>query len=444
MDWKTFEARHLHVTVGDHYGIDFPFSIAMLSEFGAEFLTAAFRAAGTIAADNSVTEIVALEPLAMKGASENALLTVVYAKNSPELHTKLFVKFPPAAVELKFGLSRMARGEVAMQRLASERNLPVATAKYYFGDHAAATTNYILVTERIAFGVAPIEPAYRKGYDQDVPNVEEHYLVLARALASVVAAHKTGALGHDLETIFPFAQAMRDFHPVADAEGRIDRLIDFIGRIAPQLFAPQATTPAFLAQWREDLLFGLAHKDAVIAYLRQNIDYTGLCHPNLNVDNAWYWRDASGDLQVGLLDWGGAGQMSIAQALSGMMMMPDPDMHIRLVRDVIDSFITEYQRLSGLELNRDELLLQYKASIFSTAIWIILQMLVDGLSQFSEDEYRTMQDRFDDRLQQNGFSAAIIWIDNMLREWLDGQTPGDACRHIVALEQPGAPFQKET
>jgi hypothetical protein len=215
-------------------------------------------------------------------------------------------------------------------------------------------------------------------------------------------------------------------------EVKIDRLIDFIGRIAPQLFVAEGSNPAFLEKWREDLLFGLTHKDAVIGYLHENVDYTGLCHPNLNVDNAWYWRDESGELRAGLLDWGGAGQMSIAQALSGMLMMPQPEMHLQLVREVIAMFVREYAEQGGVALDPDELTFHYKASLFSTAIGTIVDIVVDPLFSFSEEDYAGMKDRFDRRLLESGLYAAIIWIDNTLREWLEEVTPGDACRRIVA------------
>jgi len=290
----------------------------------------------------------------------------------------------------------------------------------------------MLITGRIKFGVPPIEPAYRKGRDDVVPDVEDHYRVLTEALAKLVAAHKTGALGYDIETDFPFPRGARNFNPLTDAQVNVDRLIDFVSRVAPHLFPAAATTAEFLKHWREDLLFGLANKDAVIGYLHQDIDYTGLCHPNLNIDNAWFWRDEAGALQVGLLDWGGAGQMSIAQALSGMLMMPDPDIYLRLRREVIETFIAEYATRGGVKLDAAELMFQYKASLYSTAIWIIVNIIVNYLPRFSDAEYATMRNRFDSRLQEGEFASAIIWIDNILREWLDGTTPGEVCRQIVA------------
>ena len=431
LDFETFLERHRQVAPGDYYGLDFPFTMAMFLEFGPSFLTEAFRAAGTIAQDNAVTEIVELKSLGKMGASENAFLTVAYAKPEPGLSEKLFAKFPPVEEQHKFGLSHMAHGEIAMHAFSRHAALPVPMAKYYYGEYSSRTTNYLLITERIPFGEPPVEPAHLKGWDHLLPEVEDHYAVLARAQARLAAAHKTGTLGDDVEEVFPFARSARYFRPIDDLGKQVDKLIDFVGRVAPQIFVEEGRDPAFLARWREDLLYGLAHRDEVIAYLHGDVDYVSFCHPNLNPDNAWFWRDPAGELHAGLLDWGGAGQMSIAQALSGMLMMVDPERHLRIVRMVLDIFAEGYAAQGGPVLDRDELYLQYKASLFSTALGTIVGMVVDLLPAFSEDDYRAMGDRFDRRLLESGLYAAIVWIDDMLREWHDDLTPADACRIVV-------------
>jgi len=432
LDFATFQQRHDQVRPGDAYDIDFPLSLAMLEDFGPDFLTRAFHASGVMGANNRVTAIVSMKPIEVMGASENALMTIAYAIDDPAISTELFVKMPAANLERKFGLAGMSHGEVQMAQLSQKGIVPVETAKYYFADYCTYTANYILITGKIAFGVDPIEPAYHKGYDFMVPDAREHYQVLTHALAQLVSAHKLGAMGYDIEEHFPYARAARDFWPSTESAGRLDRLIDFIGRIAPQMFIAEGTTPAFLQQWRDDVLFGLANKDAVIAYLHADPDYTGLCHSNLNIDNAWYWRDVAGELHVGLLDWGGTGQMSIGQALSSMLMMPEPEGYIALQRETIATFIAEYRTASGLELDPETLQFHYKASVFSTAIWIIVDYVTDMLFQFSDEDYAGMKDRYDERLTSTGLYSAIIWIDNMLRDWLDDLTPGAACRRIVA------------
>ncbi len=432
LSYEIFMQRQAEVHPGDHYGLEFPINLEGLRKAGPEFLTMAFRASGVMSPDNRVTDIVSINKLDIRGASENGLLELSYAREEPGLRTGLFVKFPPTDVQHKYGLLRFADGEIEMARLSRERPLPVQVTQYYFGDYSSHTGNYILITERVPFGDGAVERAYRKGYDHEVPCIEEHYEVLTRDLARLVAAHKRGDLGYDLEKIFPFAAAARDFEPIVDPEPRLDRLIDFIGRVAPRLFAPEVTQPKFLTKWREDVLFGLEHKDKLLAYLLSDVDYTGLCHINLNVDNAWFWRDDTGQLHAGLLDWGGAGQASLAQALSGMLMMPEPEKHIALVHRVIDVFVEECARQGCPPLNRKELHFQYKASIYSTSIFMFVTILADALQHFPEEYFASMESRMDPRLLEGGFYSAVVWIDNMLREWLEDITPGDACRQIVA------------
>ncbi len=439
LDYQTFLAQHERTLPGDHYGLEFPFSFEQLQTAdGPDFLTRAFRASGVLSADNAVTAIVDLSPLGLLGASENAFLTVAYAHDAPGLATELFVKFPPKEPDHKFALSTQSRSEVELLRFSRRGTMPVPVAPYYFSDFCSQTTNYIIITGRIAFGVDPIEPAYRKGRDHLVPHVEEHYEVLARSLARLAGAHRTGALGPEIETLFPHAQGRRKFYPIPDAKAGADRLVDFVGRVAPQLFAPGTTDPAFLARWRDDMLLGVEHDHAVIDFLHADPDYVGFCHPNLNLDNAWYWRDADGKLNAGLLDWGAVGQMSYAQALSGMLMMVHPDRHLAIVDGALRAFREEYEAITGLSLDPQVLRFHYKAALYSVAVCYLLGVIASLLGELDEAEFATMESLLDPRLQEKGIVSGLVWIDNILVEWLEGSapgglTPGDACRRIVGL-----------
>jgi hypothetical protein len=63
----------------------------------------------------------------------------------------------------------------------------------------------------------------------------------------------------------------------------------------------------------------LAHEPAIWQYLAGNSDYIALCHWNANVDNAWFYTDAAGELQCGLMDWGCVGRMNVAMAVWGAL-----------------------------------------------------------------------------------------------------------------------------
>ncbi|WP_336883284.1 hypothetical protein [Rhodococcus globerulus] len=436
---EEYERLHLQPTPGDYYGLTFPPTADALRKIGAKFLTCAFQRSGAITSANRVTAIVDLEPVAHDGASESYLLTVAYAFPEPGLDTDLFVKLPPtrplseSSKQMRFSIAKQSQAEIDLVRLARDQGFPVPTTRYYFGDYSRRSLNYILITERIRFGKSPIEPAYTKGRDHTIQNAAEHYRVLARAQAKLVVAHKSGALGHDLEDLFIFRGAELGTDEVPDVEERIDRLIDIVGSRARHLFPEAATEPEFLERWREDLLFGMQHKNLVIDYLHADVDYTALCHPNLNIDNAWYWRNESDTLHTGLIDWGGAGQLSIAQALSNMLWMPDPEVYASVRDDVLEEFLAECAS-GGVYLDPATLRFHYRAAILSTQLSRHLLYTVEYLSAISEEDFRSMQDRFDPRLQESGLCSGLIWLTNVLQEWFEQVTPGDVCRKIAGRQ----------
>ena len=83
-------------------------------------------------------------------------------------------------------------------------------------------------------------------------------------------------------------------------------------------------------------------------------------------------------------------------------------------------------------LDEKELRLHYKAFLFSTAICSIVTLILAVIDQVAEEKFSAMESWRDDWLQESGLAPVVLWIDNMLREWLDDLTPGDACRAIVA------------
>lgn len=431
-DAETFKQNHLTVAPGDLYGLDFPFTIEMVEQHGAEFLTKAFRATGILAADNRVVSLEHVEPCFLGQASDKAFVEVVYARSEPGLSTKLFVKVPSSDPQRKFYLASTVPFEVEFARLSSKGVVPVRVPRFYFGDYCSKTSNFILITERIAFGEGDIAPACDKALDHELADARDRYLVLTRSLASLAAAQKRGALGYGIESVFPFtAKASRSLVTVDPVE-KLDKLIAFIEDFAPKLFPDWATRGDFLSTWREDVLFGLAHGGTLARQLHVDVDYVGICHPNLNLDNAWFWREADGALQAGLLDWGMTRQMSVGQALLGMLMFPEPEIYRDLVRDVVREFVAEFALGSGQKLDEETLHAQLKVSLFLTTIPMILSIVVDQFDQFSKEEYRSMESRFDPRLMESGLAAGVIWVRNVLEEWYDDRTPGDACREMMA------------
>ena len=74
-------------------GLDIPAHSEALLTGGTGFLTRAFRAAGALAEDNSVTGITEFSEISGGSTGRKLLLSVEYARPSANLHTALFVKF---------------------------------------------------------------------------------------------------------------------------------------------------------------------------------------------------------------------------------------------------------------------------------------------------------------------------------------------------------------
>lgn len=80
-----------------------------------------------------------------------------------------------------------------------------------------------------------------------------------------------------------------------------------------------------------------------------------MCHWNANIDNGWFWRDAAGALQCGLMDWGHVGQMNVAFALWGPLSAAGLEIWDQHLDELLDLFIGELHDHGGPRLDIAEL-----------------------------------------------------------------------------------------
>merc|ERR1712032_595992 len=78
------------------FGIEFPWTDEMLGKWGAEWLTTAFHAAGTMDKSNWVKRLVIDKKTECTTGNNGGkfFFDVMYAKKDPSLHTRLFAKIP--------------------------------------------------------------------------------------------------------------------------------------------------------------------------------------------------------------------------------------------------------------------------------------------------------------------------------------------------------------
>jgi hypothetical protein len=338
---------------GDTLGLPIPATAEALRAGGEAFLTEAFRAAGTLSPDNRVTRITHFEPCPGGSTGQKLLLSLAYECHESGLHEDLFVKFSRDLDDpIRDNGRTQMEMEVRFAQLSRNQDFPIAVPACLFADYHAASGTGILIAQRITYGEAGIEPHYEKCLDYLMPDPLDHYRALIRATARLAGAHRSGRLGN-LDRDFPFepdklSVGARVPYTSQQLQNRVARYALFADEF-PQLLPANIRAPAFIDRLREEVVRFPEHEAGIMRFLSSDPDLVALCHWNANIDNAWFFRNAAGALECGLLDWGNASRMNVAMALWGSLSAAELKIWEQL-DELLDLFVTELRDAGGPSL----------------------------------------------------------------------------------------------
>lgn len=348
-----------------------------LRQAGPAWLTRAFHAYGALTPDNAVVQITRCESFAGGNSGDKLLLDVRYAHPDPALHSSLFVKFARCLGD-PFRDRRRAElhGEVRLAALSRHPAFPVAVAKSYFADFDPMSDNGVLITQRIDFGQDGIEPVRIKNMDHELADPLAYYRATVTALARLAAAHQSGRLSPEAERLFPFdAEAAAADMPVAcDAAQLREKTSAIASFIAscPQLFPASLAAPGFAGRFAQGAQQFVAHDAAIRRFLYADPRFVALAHWNTHIDNAWFWRDAAGLLQAGLLDWGMVRQMNVATALWGGLSGADLWVTGEHLADFLALYTEVLSANGGPQITPDELGLHFDLAVGSITLALLM------------------------------------------------------------------------
>ena len=315
---------------------------------GPDFLTTAFRAFGALPHDNRVARITRMQDCVGGSTGSKLFLTVEYERPDPGLHTELFVKFSRDFVDpLRDRKAHEMDSEIHFAQLTQEPAFPIEVPRAYFADYHQASHTGMLVTERIAYGTGEIEPQHVKCMDHLLDDPLPYYRANITALARIAAAHKSGLLASQVETLFPFdLAAARAADPIRwtgpELTGHVARFAEF-GRQCPALLPDCTHAPGFWDRFEREAQVVREHEMGIKDYLHADPDYIALCHWNANIDNAWYWRDGADVLHCGLIDWGRVRQMNLAYAIWGCLLAAPQWLWDRHLDELLALFVEEFR-----------------------------------------------------------------------------------------------------
>ncbi len=345
---------------GEIFGLEIPADAETLLSGGTDFLTRAFQISGALAANNRVVRIVEAKEFVGGGTGKKMLLSVAYEQPAPDLPEQLFIKFSRNFDNELWDRARLLMiSEAHFAVLSRSPDFPVAVPACLFADVEPGSGTGLIITERISYGSNGIEALYPKCMDYTVPKPVEHYKAILRGLARLSGAHRSGRLSPDFDRRFPFSRekssAVFAIHtPVEKLVQRANRMFDFVERY-PKLFPENVRSPALRTQFIRDIPDMVAAEGRIREVLYGNPDCIAFAHWNANIDNCWFWRDAQGQLQCGFMDWANAGQISVAQSVSGAISGAEPFIWNEHLDELLTVFIDEYAAQGGPRLDLDEL-----------------------------------------------------------------------------------------
>lgn len=343
---------------GDRTGLLIPVDADALVRAGPEFLTRAFHAFGSLPRDNHVAAILSAEPFAGGNSGHKLRLTLAYAQPSPDLENDLFVKFSrDFADAFRDRRKYELEAEVRFATLARHPAFPVRVPHPWFADFHDDSGTGLLIAEAIRFGEGAIEPLRPKCQDHLLDDPLAYYRTTVTALARLVAAHQSGALSPLADELFPFdLAAARADQPFAFDAQELRRRTDAYARFAeqcPRLLPDNIRDPAFIARFADDTQRLFEHQDVLRRLLYCDPAFIALAHWNTNIDNAWFWREADGALQCGLLDWGMVRQMNVMLALWGGLSVSQPEMLHAHLDALQQLYADEIASHGGARLHRE-------------------------------------------------------------------------------------------
>jgi hypothetical protein len=410
---------------GRFTGIAFPTSIAALEEAGPAWLTRAFHATGALPAERRVVAIERTQEFFGGGMGRKLILDVRTDAGEPE---RLFCKFPRDVGDpLRELFGPLMEPEVRFALLSRRDDFPLTVPACFFGDYDPATTSGLLITARVPYGEGEVEPAHDKCLDYEVADPLGHYRVVTQAMARLAAAHKGGRIGAEIDRQFPFDASGADLgsripYTAGKLAAKLATLKDFAAA-HPGLFPDGLGDPAFLDRFAADAMEVLAMQDAIRRHLNGEPDLITLCHWNMNLDNAWFWRDGAGALQVGLLDWGSVGQMNLAQSFFGMICAAETDFLDAHEGELIALLLEEYGALGGPAVDQATFVRSLRLS--QALLGVAWMLDAPALIEREVPEIGDVRDRTDPRLRDVFLARAqhhllIVLLNEWRREDIGG------------------------
>lgn len=404
----------------DHTGTPFPDRYDALRGGGPAMLTHLFHSLGTLEPDNRVARITRWEEFVGGGMGRKIVIDVEYAQPTAR-PGRLFAKFTRERGDpLQPLFSPVMNPEVRFALLSRRSDFPLNVPECMFAGYSSNDLTGLLITSRVPYGESGVLPAMEKAVDHEYGDLLPIYEAQTLAIAKLAGFHRSGGFGGMVEEAFPFeptSEALLSVIPF-DRDGlnaKLETLRGFADA-APQLLPEGLADPGFLDEFSEGVLTVHAKERAIWQAIYAHDDAIALIHWNMNPDNAWFWRDDTGAMQSGQLDWGGVGQGNLAQSYYGMYCAAETGFIARHDAHLQSLLLGAYAAQGGptvdpARFDRD---VSLAIAVLGSAWMLDAPSLIAG----DISDYATLSGRDDPRLRSQFIPRAQLQLMRLfLSEW---------------------------
>lgn len=202
--------------------------------------------------------------------------------------------------------------------------------------------------------------------------------------------------------------------PPQSALGFKEMCYEFITKTCPQAFPKELVAKAYTDKFSKEADDMARYVGEMNFYMMAQPEYFSLCHPNAQVDNAFYWKDDAGETCAGLLDWGGVSHQNIPTCIGNSWMGAEPEVMEEHEEKLVKVFVDEFEKVSGYRFDEEHLLICLKlaqASVFygcCANIGMLLRIK-------KKDEWAKIKGRKDPQIDENFlmrcyFVQIHLWI----------------------------------
>jgi len=261
---------------------------------------------------------------------------------------------------------------------------------------------------------------FRSGKYQDwlLPNPAEFYCCLFRAMGRLAAWDKLGRYDayfgepcpvFDEEQYIAYCapgrrdQTLRMKQITEEAVfGMLDTGIDYLMNVVRNMMPSDMLNLVALKRIQKELSeMSPWFADMSEYYQGNNCNFNAAMHQNLQADNAFFWRDEYGDLECGVLDWGGFTRAPFCQNFLGCLSGTDIDVMMAHEEGIVRCFRDEYHRCGGPYLEVEDMLERYHLAfitmVYNCCTWIER----DIYKTTKKEDIASWSGVLDDRFQAN-------------------------------------------